>query len=376
MKTEESRSFPDQLRILYALSRYPHIAHTYMSTEISCMQRFGAHIEVWSSAPPTVPFETDVPIHSGTLEDAIRLVAPHLVHTHWTLRGLRHRKIIGQAGLPLTVRGHHPHDCQSKIIDPLHADPTVRRIYMFPQFASKLGPGYSKVRSISACYDPELYYTTSRKDSRLIVRASPARPVKELELFIRVAARCPSHRFVLAVCRASKSPDHHKELMKFNRSLGNPVNLRVNIQHAEVSALVRKAGLYLYTVLPTEEYSMPISVSEAIGAGCYVLARRSEGARAHLGMTGALYDDEDQAVELIQETLEWDEDHWRHVRQMTVNRAAELASPTILRPIYEDWRSIAATAAMENSNPQRVFTKKISKLLKYMANIGNLVTRN
>ncbi len=99
---------------------------------------------------------------------------------------------------------------------------------------------------------------------------------------------------------------------------------------------------------------MPISVSEALGAGCYVLARGSEGARAHLGETGALYDNEDQAVELIQATFEWDEAHWRDMRQITLDRAAELAGPTVLRPIYEDWRRFATNAAVEDGERQSV----------------------
>jgi glycosyltransferase involved in cell wall biosynthesis len=341
LQPRDPAATPPRVKVLYALESYPHISHTYMSTEIACMRRFGVHVEVWSSRPPLMPFETDVPVHRGTLPEAIRSVAPGVVHVHWTLRALEYRKAVAHADLPLTVRAHHPHDREPRVIEPLHADPTVRRIYMFPQFASMLGPGYSKVRPVVACYDPELYYAPPRKDPRLVVRVSPCRRVKELELFIRVAARCPSHRFVLAVVNLER--DYREQLAKLNRSLGSPVEILQDLQHADVSALVREAGTYLYTVLPTEEYSMPISISEALGAGCYVLARRSEGARVHVGTTGDLYDDEDEAVRLVQETTGWDDDKWRQVREAALDRArAEFASPVALRSILDDWVKIPA----------------------------------
>lgn len=329
------------LRILYAVESFPHITHTYMQTEIDAMRRFGVHVEVWSSRPPLSPFATNVPVHNGSLKDAIESVKPHLVHTHWTHMVSRFRDVIAQAGLPFTVRGHHPYDFSPKFADALQSDPVVRGVYMYSRFAAKCPTTYTKVIPVDACFDPYLYFPETEKDPRLVVRVAPARAVKELDLFIRVASRCPTHRFVLAAATTSEHtcPDQLREL---NRKYGEPVDLCIDASHQEVSALMRKAGIYLYTVRPSEEYSMPISVSEALGAGCYVLNRASEGARLHLGGAGSLYENEDEAVRLIKETINWSREQWDQEKAKALVRAEELASPRVLRPVLDDWLKIAA----------------------------------
>ena len=332
------------LRVLYALSRYPHLAHTYMMTEIETMRRYGVDVEVYSSALPLAPFATDVPLHNDTLGKAIEDFKPHLVHVHWTHRVAKFRGDVEKAGLPLTVRGHHPHDYSPKIANALQEDPVVRSVYMFKHFADLLSEKYTKVIPVDACFDPVLYYPDPQKDTKLVVRTSPARKVKDLDFFIRVAARCPQHRFVLVPCTTAENlyPD---ELRELNRSLGSPVEIRVDISHQEISSLMRKAGIYLYTVSPKEEYAMPISVSEAIGAGCYVLNRDSHNARVHNGNAGGFYSTEDEAVAVVNDSLTWSSKRWNDEMAKTLLRAEELASPRVVRPILDDWLKIAGVTA-------------------------------
>jgi hypothetical protein len=330
------------LRVLYAVESFPHLTQTYILTEIEAMRRFGVHVEVWSSQPPLIPYVTDIPVHDGGLGRAIKSVNPHLVHTHWTHMVNGFRDVVAEAGLPLTVRGHHPYDFRREIADALQIDPVVCGVYIYSRFAARLPAGYSKILPVDACFDPSLYFVENEKDSKLVVRVAPARTVKELDLFIRVAARCPAHKFVLVAGTTAEltCPD---QLRDYNRKLGNPVDLRIDASHKEIAELVRKAGIYMYTVMPGEEYSMPISVSEAMGAGCYVLNRACEGARSHLGEAGSLYENEEEAVRLISETLSWSSRQWDHEKEKSLVRAEELASPRILRPVLDDWLKIAAT---------------------------------
>jgi len=341
-------SFPKgrPLRVLYALWHYPHLAETYVTTEIACMRRWGVHVEVWSELDPLAPFATDVPVHRGLLPEAIRCVAPDLVHTHWLGTAFKYRALVASAGLPLTVRGHHPGDADLDQIEPLHSDPAVGRIFLFPHLAARLGPRLGKVRVAAACFDPELYHPGGEKDPRLVVRLAPARQVKDLKLFLRVAARCPNHRFVMAVCRTIGSECHEQELLAYNASLGSPVDLRVEVSHAEAAALCRAAGIYLYTVCPDQEYAMPISVSEAMGAGCHILARNLPGAAGHVGAAGQLYADEDEAVHLIRQTEAWDAERWRQVRNASIDRAyRHFVSTTVLRPVLEEWLAVAQSVS-------------------------------
>ena len=245
----------------------------------------------------------------------------------------------------MTVRGHHPIDISPNHITPLQTDPNVKRVYLFPQFAAQLGPNFDKIRVATACFNPDLYHANEPKDPRLVVRLAPCRQVKDLQFFMRVAKRCPNHRFVLAVCRTIGSEGHELELAEYNRSLGNPVEFHVDMLNAEAAALCRKAGTYLYTVGPDETYAMPISISEAMGAGCYLLSRNLPGASYHIGESGRVYADEEEAVRLIRQTETWSESKWRRIRQRSTRRANQhFASPKVLRPILQDWLAIAADA--------------------------------
>ena len=337
------------LRVLYAHESYPHLTHTYILTEIEAMRRFGVHVEVWSSRKPFAPFATDTPIHSGRLQDAIALVKPDLVHIHWTHLVSRFRDDVVRAGLPITVRAHHPHDVRPRITAALQSDPAVRSIYMFGCFARQLPPKFTKFIPVDACFNPELYFPDANKDPHLVVRATPARRVKELELFIRAATRCPDHRFVLAAGTTAERGciERVKDL---NKAYGEPVDLRIDVAHEEIAAVMRRAGTYIYTMSPSEDYSMPISVSEALGAGCRVLNRAGENARLHLGGAGVLYHDEDEVVQLIKDSLHWSESQWNREKVKALVRAEELASPRVLQPILDDWLSIAESA----TRPQRM----------------------
>lgn len=328
------------LRVLYAVESFPHLTQTYILTEIEAMRRFGVHVEVWSQRAPLIPFETDVYVHDGSLENAIKFVKPHLIHTHWTHMVSKFRNTVEMAGLPLTVRGHHPYDFSPKFADALQNDPIVHSVYIYSRFARKMTKRYKKIISVDACFDPTLYCFEDKKDPKLVVRVAPARSVKELDLFIRVASRCPDHRFVL-VAGTTADLDYPDELREYNRSLGEPVELRMDSSHQEIAMLMRKAGIYIYTVHPSEEYSMPISVSEALGAGCYILNRNVEGAQSHLGDAGVLYGNEDDAVRLITETLSWNDEQWKQEQEKALIRAKDLAGPRVLRPILDDWLKIA-----------------------------------
>ncbi len=295
------------LRVLYAVQSFPHLTQTYILTEIEAMRRFGVHVEVWSSRPPLIPYETDIPVHCGSFDEAVEMSRPHLIHTHWTHMAKKFRDAVKKNRLPLTVRGHHVYDFTPKMRDFLQSDSVVARVYIYEYFASKLPKKFTKFYPVDACFDPYLYYPADEKDRRLVLRVAPARTVKELDFFMRVATQCPEHRFIL-VAGTTAERDCPYRLMEYNRKLGEPIDLRIDISHRDVAALMRTAGIYMYTVRPSEEYSMPISVSEALGSGCYVLNRESERARLHQAGAGDFYVDENSAACLIKETLHWSEE--------------------------------------------------------------------
>jgi glycosyltransferase involved in cell wall biosynthesis len=331
------------LRVLYALFHYPQLSESYVRTEIRCLRRWGVEVQVWAEEPGAAPFEAEVPVHHGRLADAIARVAPDVIHMHWLNTVAVHHEALARAGVPVTVRGHG-FDFSPATVAALEKDPLVAAIFLFPHFAA-VCPDATKVRAMPPCFDADLY-GPGEKDRRLVVRAAAALPTKDLPAFIRIAARCPQHRFVLAVCHASRHEGYVDELVAYNRALGEPADIRVDLQHEEIAALVREAGIALHTHGLLEPYGMPMSIAEALATGAWVVARRCPPAESYLGPCGRFYDHETEAAAAIRETLAWSDERWLRERLAAVDHAyAYLTDSRMLRALLDEWLRIAAARA-------------------------------
>jgi hypothetical protein len=341
------RPLPRPLRVLWAVWHWPQLSESYVRTEVDCMRRWGVDVAVWREEPGEAPFTHDVPIVSGSLATALREFAPHVLHTHWLTWGMAHRPTAAAAGVPLTVRGHG-FEFQPALVDALLADPTVAGVYLFPHQA-RGWRGELRVRALPAAFDPTRYHPRGgTRDPRLVVRCGAALRTKDLGAFVRIATRCPEHRFVLALARAAHVPGVVEEIDALNRSLGAPVDLRIDVDHDALAALLRSAGVYLHTHGLVDPYGQPQSIAEAMASGCVVLARACPAAEAYVGDAGRLWATEDQAVAFLEETAAWDEARWAAARLRAVDRAfARHADRVVLRPLLDDWLRLAA--AMERA---------------------------
>jgi hypothetical protein len=305
------------------------------------MRRLGVDVTVWRSEPPAAPFESEVPVRDGDLGELLQEIRPHVVHVHWLDQALRFKDTVAAAGIPLTVRGHG-FEFSSERLAALEADPAVHGIYLFPHLVPRGLSAGSKVRQMSAAFEPDRYRPSAAKDPRLVVRAAAGIPTKDLDAFIRIAARCPRHRFVLAVARAVRVEAFVDELQAVNAAHGHPVDLRVDLQHDEVATLLGTAGVYLHTHGLTAPYGMPMSIAESMATGAYVLARRCPASEAYVGDAGRCWSTEDEVVDLIHETERWDEARWAAARLASVERAfARHADLRVLRPLLDHWVALA-----------------------------------
>ena len=330
-----------QPRVLYALEYAPTLSESYIQAEIACMRRWGVEIELWAEHDPPAPCATGVPLHRGTLARVIAKMRPDVVHAHHLHRALRYLPEVATAGLRMTVRGHGVEFDPGRLHE-LLSSTNVDAVYVFPHQAEVLVRADGKLRTMSVAFDPDRYFPSQQKDPRLVVRASLAAPAKGLATFLHLANRHRSHRFVLFACWSIGYPHHLEELRELNRSLGDPVDLRVDRPYEEVEAVVREAAIYLHTPTLAEPYGMPISIAEAMATGCFVIARRCPGSATYLGEAGALYDADDEASAILEETVAWSDERWRRARLASIDRAFDrFASDGVLRPLLEDWARLA-----------------------------------
>ena len=177
-----------------------------------------------------------------------------------------------------------------------------------------------------------------------MARVAAGLATKDLDTVFEVARACPAHRVVLAVVRAAGSEAFVDGLAARNRALGSPVDLRVDLQHEEVAALVAEAGIYLHTHGLSQPYGMPISIAEAMATGCTLVARRCPEAEAYVGGAGRCYDTAAEAAALIRDTLGWNDERWRQARLGSIERAyGHFTDAVAIRPLLDDWLRLART---------------------------------
>jgi glycosyltransferase involved in cell wall biosynthesis len=340
---EQKRKPPTRppLKALYALWHYPQLSESYVRSEIAGVRRLGIEVEVWSEENVAAPFESEVPVHRGNLSDVIAQFKPDLVHTHWIDMGIKYGPLLKDSGLPLTVRGHG-FEFSTELTAKLDSDPAVKGIYLFPHFAAQCDSG--KVKSLAAVFNPELYFPKKEKDRRLVVRTGTALPTKDLITFFKTAQLCLTHRFVLAVAQAYKAEAYLDEVIAMNQSLGNPVEILINVQHEELSEIMRNAGIYMHTAGVDQPFGMPISICESMATGCYVLARKFPASAAYLGNAGDLYETAEGAALYIQKTLQWSDDDWTKAAIRSIDQAYKNhVNVRTLRPMVDDWHRIVCT---------------------------------
>lgn len=328
------------LKALYALWEYPQLSESYIRTEIRAVRQLGVEVEVWSEEDVAAPFESEVPVHRGSLTEAIVRFKPDVVHTHWLHMVEKFSQQVKRAGLPLTVRGHG-FEFTTEIVAKLDKETIVRGIYLFPHHAERCRSSSGKVRAMQVAFDSDLYYPCEEKDRRTVMRTGCALPTKDYETFFRTAQLCPDHHFLLVVCHGLLVEEYLNEVIRESKKFGDLVEIKVDVQHEEMSELMRRAGIYLHTTDPNEPFGMPISISEAMATGSYIIGRQLPASASYIGEAGKLYRTPEEAAELIRETRQWADGEWRQAYVCSVDRAyRNFAHTKVVGPMVEHWRGL------------------------------------
>lgn len=324
------------MRVLYVLGNYPKISETYVSAEINFMLRSGVRVDVWTKRAGSPDMVSPVPVHTGTFLEALRAVQPDLVHVHYLIVGLTEIMAAGAAGIPVTVRGHS-YDFSDVNVKNSASSSYVQRIYLFPHFAARFA-GNKKVMAVPVGIDSTKYQRVDEKEHWIVLRTCAAKPTKGIADFLKVAALCPSHRFVLLA--NSVNDGWMPTLRKMVKENGR-VELHEDVPNEIATEWTRKAGIYLDTNDPaSHDFGMPISIAESMATGSVVLVRGSRDATDYIRHGGYLYWSVEEAATRIRDTASWDMDVWKEVADRAVERAADFADHKALAPILADWRAL------------------------------------
>lgn len=326
-------------RVLY-VDPYP-TAHseTYISGEAAWLRENGAEIAFWARGPRVAPGPDDERL-PGSLAEAIAKFQPDVLHLYAHLRpvavGAFANDVLFPTGVPVTIRGHS-YGFDPEVLPRLK---DAARIWLFPQHAATTDQG--NVEALPVSYNTKLYFVPDTRDAT-VVRAGAARAGKGMEEFLRIAALCPSVKFVLV---ATGADSDYLYALKQKASSNTIVHLHVPADQA--AAILRRARICLRGHdVNSHAYGMPISIAEAMGAGIPVVARAAEpnspsrfGPEDYVGDAGFFYRTEEEAADLVQRIMAWSADERAAAQQRALVQARRYRNDVVLPRMAEVWRSL------------------------------------
>lgn len=356
------------LKVLYVLNSYPQLSESYVEYELKKMRDFGLEINVWRRQKPHSPYHTDIKVHDEDLREVINKIKPDLIHIHWLGIAKIILPFIDDLNIPTTIRAHS-FDTTKESIRFCSKRSFVKKIYCFPQHYDDFSDAKLKIQN--TVFDTKIFKPHKNKDKRLVVRGGAAIPSKSLPFFIRLAKELPDFKFILAVVKCHDNDDYINELKKLASSISSPVEIRTNLTRESYTELVSEAGIFLHTVdKKLMNVGMPISISEAMATGCYIVASNNESMKRYIGESGKTYNDMNEAKKIIKDTQLWSDHEWDKTWKNSVERAfSKHADEIILRPMFFDWIDFATnknqSSIVKDLTIQIKYqSKKIAKLLR------------
>lgn len=336
----------ERLRVLDVSFNYPHIAESYIDAEIRQLVALGAEVVAWSHVPAPAPGPTPPGVRSFVGVPLAALVAefkPHVVHFHWMLWGEDVLDSIHAMGLPITVRVHT--DTSRERLQMYCAHPAVRRVYTYPMDDIRFDFQHEKCSPMPVVVSRPAPSANAQRDRRLVLRAASLSPRDQHE-FVRMARRLPDFQFV--ICMAENRHIGAQDTINavFDASLPPIPNLQIlwNVSPDEMCNWYARAGIYLHTFPHDKIAAMPVSIGQALIAGCYTIVRNQPRLAAMLGNAGATYEDYEAAAELIARTREWGDARWQAEAAVACAEGERYCADHSIRMMVGDWQACLGLA--------------------------------
>lgn len=325
------------MKVLYVESFYPQLSETYVVCEIKYLLAMGVEIEVWRERESICPFPEQVHTYTGTLKEAIAASKPDLLHFHFLSELLRMKEDVEASGLPVTLRGHSI-DHSTEYLDTVIGKPWMKRLWLYPHFAEKYAR--EKVEALPSCYDPKLYFPGQIKEPDSVVRACAGIQYKNVESFIRIASMVPEKKFRLIFAWNARFPRYKDLIFDLNASLGSPVQILVNLSHAETAVVVGASEISLYTAHPdAHPFGMPMSILESMATGSLAFIRDHKVPEP-LRSNALLFESEEGASRALRNTCDWSLSKWKQAHASSLKAVENFSAPLVIPKIYWGWRNI------------------------------------
>ncbi|HEV1996563.1 MAG TPA: glycosyltransferase, partial [Candidatus Dormibacteraeota bacterium] len=137
----------------------------------------------------------------------------------------------------------------------------------------------------------------------LVLSVSAGLPKKNFPLVMDAMDRLEDLERWIVAARSNGEEETIEDLTRMVAERDRPPNLRVNLPRADVFDLLSHGSAALYTVRDGEKMGMPMSIIEAMYAGCCVIHADREELRGVLGTSWRPYSTADDIARHVREVM-------------------------------------------------------------------------
>jgi glycosyltransferase involved in cell wall biosynthesis len=295
-------------RVLYLIQAYPQISETYMHTEIDRVQQHH-EVTVATLFPPDIFYEKHAPFirlkdqRLETYAELVRQVRPDIVHGHYLHLAPALRFLARQSGTFFTMRAHsfdvlggktlaHP-----DVISALN-DPVCRGVLCFPFSVDLLRAAGVDPLKVHPCWPVvDLKKFRNRApNGDAVMNVGAALPKKAMDIYVDLAACCPSMRFDLYMLGYDATA-----IVRYAEASRSPVRIMPLCQPDDMPAEYKNHRWLVYTASKGfNTVGWPLSVAEAQASGVGVLLQNIRpDIGDYVGPGGYVFDTVDDAVRII-----------------------------------------------------------------------------
>jgi hypothetical protein len=159
------------------------------------------------------------------------------------------------------------------------------------------------------------------------------------------------------------NPGYLEEVIQYNENRGSPVEIQVDSPASQVASWMHRTGIYVHSYNPElVTFGMPISIAEALATGAYVLTRRAPNIGDYAGSQARLFNSIEQAADLVNATLEWDDGRWAAERHLSIERAFLHHVPAVtVGSILDDWLALTGSHYVVAREAARLATVRVDQ---------------
>jgi glycosyltransferase involved in cell wall biosynthesis len=270
------------LRVLGLNQQFPLISETYILDELEALARNGAELGFVRARSAVAPMRLSWPLWPS-LDAAVTEWEPDVIVMHWAGFAMRQLGELERHGLPFAVRTHG-FDVYPHTVETLRAHPLCIGVFAYPTAAQGF-PGTIPLPLLFTAVD-RLPPPAESRD--LLLSASAGLPKKDFDLLFDAFGRITDVERRIVVAGTEGHEKVSSDLLHRCQAFADPPLVQINLPREDVFNLLARTALFVYVLRPEVPFGMPMSVTEAMAAGCSVALPDRPETRSFAG-TGARY---------------------------------------------------------------------------------------